>query len=99
MEGNGPIQGTAKPCGILVIGDDPVAVDATCARVMGLLPERVDYLRKAGTLLGHLAADKIVQLGESIEHVRTPFAVLDTFRGLKDTGTGSRFVRSPALRN
>jgi uncharacterized protein (DUF362 family) len=84
MEGNGPIQGTAKPCGILVMGDDPVAVDATCARVMGLAPERIDYLKKAGTLLGHLGADKIVQLGESIASVRMPFAVLDAFRELRD---------------
>jgi uncharacterized protein (DUF362 family) len=84
MEGNGPIQGTAKPCGIMVMGDDPVAVDATCARLMGLAPERVDYLKKAGSLLGHLGADKIVQLGESVAGVRTPFAVLDTFRRLKD---------------
>jgi uncharacterized protein (DUF362 family) len=89
MEGNGPIQGAAKPCGILVMGDDPVAVDATCARVMGLVPERIDYLRKAGTLLGHLSTDKIRQLGESIASVRTPFTVLDTFRRLRDTGGAS----------
>src|ERR1035438_9817720 len=38
MEGNGPIQGTAKRSGVLVLGDDPVAVDGTCARVMGLEP-------------------------------------------------------------
>lgn len=89
MEGNGPIQGAAKPCGILVMGDDPVAVDATCARVMGLAPERIDYLKKAGTLLGHLSTDKIRQLGESIASVRTPFTVLDTFRRLRDTGGAS----------
>ncbi|MGH9354280.1 MAG: DUF362 domain-containing protein [Terriglobia bacterium] len=84
MEGNGPIQGTAKTCGVLVMGDDPVAVDATAARVMGLLPERIDYLAKAGTLLGHLKEDKISQLGESIASVKTPFEVLDCFRHLKD---------------
>ncbi len=92
MEGNGPIQGAANPCGVLVMGDDPVAVDATCARVMGLVPERIDYLKKAGTLLGHVSTDKIRQLGESIASVRTPFAVLDAFQKLKDTndrrGTG-----------
>ncbi|HXJ95118.1 MAG TPA: DUF362 domain-containing protein [Terriglobia bacterium] len=88
MEGNGPIQGAAKPCGILVMGDDPVAVDATCARVMGLVPERIDYLKKAGGLLGHLSADKIRQLGESVASVRTPFAVLDAFRGLRDKQHG-----------
>jgi uncharacterized protein (DUF362 family) len=83
MEGNGPIQGTAKPCGVLVVGDDPVAVDATCARIMGLRPERIQYLAKAGTLLGHLNEEKVRQLGEPISAVRTPFAVLESFRRLQ----------------
>jgi len=83
MEGNGPIQGYAKPCGVLVAGDDPVAVDATCARIMGLLPERIHYLTQAGLLLGHLKRQNIRQLGESPESVRTSFAVLDAFKRLR----------------
>jgi len=79
MEGNGPIQGEPKACGVLVFGSDPVAVDATCCRVMGLIPDRVKYLAAAGTLLGHIKADKIQQVGESIASVRTPFAVLKAF--------------------
>jgi uncharacterized protein (DUF362 family) len=82
MEGNGPIQGTAKASGVLILGPDPVAVDSTAARVMGLAPERIDYLAKAGTLLGHLQPDKIRQLGESVASVRTPFAVLPAFQKL-----------------
>ena len=82
MEGNGPIQGSPKAAGVLLFGDDPVAVDSTACRVMGLLPERVDYLARAGTMLGHLEASKIQQLGEGIESVRTPFAVLPDFGGL-----------------
>ena len=88
MEGNGPIQGTAKPCGILVLGDDPVAVDATCCRAMGLRPEKVKYLAAAGTLLGHLNTMKIQQLGETVASVRTPFTVLDAFRSLREPGDG-----------
>ncbi len=84
MEGNGPIQGTPKACGVLVLGDDPVAVDATCCRVMGLNPSRVKYLARAGTLLGHIDAEKIQQQGESIASVRKPFAVLDAFRAMVD---------------
>jgi uncharacterized protein (DUF362 family) len=80
MEGNGPIQGTPKRAGVIVLGDDPVAVDATCCRVMGLIPERIKYLSRAGTLLGHLNCEKIQQLGESIASVRTPFAVLEAFQ-------------------
>jgi uncharacterized protein (DUF362 family) len=88
MEGNGPIQGTPKPCGVLVLGDDPVAVDATCCRVMGLRPEKVKYLNAAGTLLGHLDAGKIQQLGETVESVRTPFVVLDAFEELREPQAG-----------
>jgi uncharacterized protein (DUF362 family) len=83
MEGNGPTQGTPKPCGVLVMGDDPVAVDSTCTRIMGLLPERIEYLAQAGLLLGHLKEENIQQIGESIAQVLTPFDVLENFKKLK----------------
>lgn len=83
MEGNGPTQGTPKPCGVLVMGDDPVAVDSTCARIMGLLPERIDYLLQAALLIGHLKEENIHQIGESISRVQAPFEVLDSFKKLK----------------
>ena len=82
MEGNGPIQGTPKAAGLVLFGDDPVAVDATACRVMGLVAEKVTYLARAGTMLGHLDPAKIQQLGESLDSVRTPFAVLPEFRRL-----------------
>jgi uncharacterized protein (DUF362 family) len=84
MEGNGPIDGATKPCGVLVLGDDPVAVDATCARVMGLMPERIKHIARAATMLGHIQADKILQLGESVATARVPFAVIDAFRHLME---------------
>lgn len=84
MEGNGPTQGTPKPCGVLVMGDDPVAVDATCTRIMGLLPEQIEYLVQAGLLLGHLKEEKIQQIGENIAQVLTPFDVLENFKKLKN---------------
>jgi len=83
MEGNGPIQGVSKTCGVLVCGDDPVAVDATCSRVMGLLPEKINHIARAATLLGHIQPDKIQMLGESVDKTRTSFAVLDVFRHLQ----------------
>jgi len=49
---------------------------------MGLKPEGVQYLSRAGTLLGHLQVDKIQQVGEQIASVRTPFAVLPEFQSL-----------------
>jgi uncharacterized protein (DUF362 family) len=83
MEGNGPTQGPAKASGLLVMGDDPVAVDATCARVMGLLPERIDYLHRAALLLGNLSEEKIEQIGENVADVLTPFEVIPEFQHLK----------------
>ncbi len=88
MEGNGPIQGKPKPCGVLVLGDNPVAVDATCARIMGLEPKRIEHLAKASYLLGHLKEQNIRQLGESIARVRTPFDVLAEFRRIRAKGNG-----------
>jgi uncharacterized protein (DUF362 family) len=84
MEGNGPIQGTPKACGAIIFGDDPVAVDATCCRIMGLLPDRIKYLAAAGTMLGHINADKIQQLGEPIAALRSKFEVVREFSALHE---------------
>jgi len=82
MEGNGPVQGTPKPAGVLVMGRDLVAVDATCCRIMGIDPEKVDYLRLAADL-GHVHADRIEQRGETIASVRTNFALIDEYKSLR----------------
>lgn len=83
MEGNGPIQGTPKSVGVLVFGDDPVAVDATCARIAGLNPERIDYLMKAGRFLGNVNETRILQLGEALFQVPQPFEVITSVQNLK----------------
>src|SRR5205823_4851668 len=41
MEGDGPLNGTAKHVGALVMGNDLVALDATCCRLMELDPEQI----------------------------------------------------------
>jgi uncharacterized protein (DUF362 family) len=77
MEGDGPLNGTAKPMGILVMGNDCLAVDATCCRLMRLDPERIGYLvLGARKKLGLFAAGQIEQLGEKIEAVAQPFATV-----------------------
>ena len=83
MEGNGPLQGTPKPCGVLVLGDDPVAVDSTCARVMGLAPERIKYLSRAATLLGHMESSENLPIRR--EHRQRPQTVccIEGIRPLK----------------
>jgi len=44
MEGDGPLFGDPVPSGVLVMGSDGVAVDATCARLMGFDPAQIQYL-------------------------------------------------------
>jgi hypothetical protein len=46
-EGNGPEAPDPKACGVLVAGTNPVAVDAACARVMGLDWSRIPSVRQA----------------------------------------------------
>jgi uncharacterized protein (DUF362 family) len=82
MEGNGPIQGTPKPAGVLVMGRDLVAVDSTCARIMGIDPEKMDYLRMAA-VLGHIHPERIEQRGETIASVRTNFALMPEYETLR----------------
>jgi uncharacterized protein (DUF362 family) len=82
MEGNGPLQGTTRELGRIVLADDPVAADATCARLMGFDPLRVQHLSEGGRFLGNLRADRITMLAERIEGPIRPFAVAPEFRYL-----------------
>jgi uncharacterized protein (DUF362 family) len=84
MEGNGPIQGTPKPVGVLVMGSDLASVDATCCRIMGIDPLRVEYLQMAADRsLGLIEEARVEQRGETIRSVRTPFQLIDNFKQLR----------------
>jgi len=82
MEGNGPIQGRARPCGVLVLGGDLAAVDATCCRIMGMDPAKIEYLQLASGQ-GHVLEPSIEQRGEAIAQVRTPFHLIPEFQHLR----------------
>lgn len=83
MEGDGPIMGTAKHLGCVVVGRDPVAVDATCARLMGLEPRRMRYLRVAATFLGNTRLSRIAQRGEEVQRFAADFRVLPAFESMR----------------
>lgn len=83
MEGNGPIQGSPKRVGALIAGCDPVAVDATCCRIMRIDPLQIPYLRLAAGERANVTEDSIAQTGERIEAVATPFALLPEFRHIR----------------
>src|SRR5262249_9593980 len=83
MEGDGPLNGTARPLGALVMGCDPLAVDATCCRLMQLDPEKIGYLVLGhGKRLGLLRAEQIQQVGEPVAALAQPFATVPHFQGL-----------------
>jgi uncharacterized protein (DUF362 family) len=81
MEGDGPLNGTPKAAGVLVMGCDPVAVDATCCRLMQLDPAKVGYLVLAERQkLGLLAETRIEQQGETVAARSQPFDTVPHFR-------------------
>jgi uncharacterized protein (DUF362 family) len=77
MEGDGPIMGTPKKAGVLVMGRNLAAVDATCCRIMGIDPDKISYLSRADNWLGPISKGAIEQRGETIEAVRTKFVLID----------------------
>ena len=86
MEGDGPIMGTPKPAGVLVMGRNLAAVDATAARIMGIDPLKVAYLKAADGWLGTIREEEIAQRGETVTATRTDFTLLDfipAHRGLR----------------
>lgn len=77
MEGDGPIMGTPKPVGCLILGRNLAAVDATATRVMGLNPLGVEYLAQASGRLGPIYEHNIEQRGERVAAFRSRFGILD----------------------
>jgi uncharacterized protein (DUF362 family) len=83
MEGNGPLNGTPRVLGKIVLSDDPVAADATCARLMGFHPERVSHIHEGSRCLGNASPTCIDQVGEIVASPALPFAVVPEFRYLQ----------------
>src|SRR5262245_53939522 len=77
MEGDGPIMGTMKHMGLVIVGTNPAAVDATVCRLMQVDPYAVPYLKLAGGRLGPLDERLIEQVGEAWQPLASPFAMLD----------------------
>jgi uncharacterized protein (DUF362 family) len=77
MEGDGPIMGAPRHAGVLVMGTNLPAVDATCARLMGIDPWRVGYLASASGRLGPISERHIQQRGEAIGGLVQRFRLLD----------------------
>lgn len=83
MEGNGPLAGTPRPLNRIMLADDPVAADATCARLMGFIPERIPHIAQTAKFLGNACVDLIDQLAEPVIAVDPPFSVVPEFQHLR----------------
>jgi uncharacterized protein (DUF362 family) len=90
MEGDGPILGSCKPMGLILVGGNLTALDATAARIMHLAPERISYLALAKNRLGPLDERLIEQRGEAWRSVASPFAILpeEHLKRLRAFGAG-----------
>jgi uncharacterized protein (DUF362 family) len=83
MEGNGPLHGTPRPLGRVVLADDTVAADATCARLMGLDAGRIGHIHEASKFLGNSSNKLIDQAGEAARRPEIPFRVVPEFEFLR----------------
>jgi uncharacterized protein (DUF362 family) len=83
MEGDGPLRGPTVESGVILMGDNLTAVDATAARVMGIYPQKINYLQMMRQHGGTVSESKIHQLGESVRSVQCDFKVIEDFADLK----------------
>jgi uncharacterized protein (DUF362 family) len=83
MEGNGPLNGTPRALGKIVLADDPVAADATCARLMGFEPARIAHIHEGARFLGNAHPERIDQVGEVVLRPSLPFKVVRDFQFLQ----------------
>lgn len=72
MEGRGPVHGSPVHMDTIIAGVDPVATDATAARIMGFNPHEISHIRRAHEKgLGEM--DDVEVVGARIEDVARSF--------------------------
>jgi uncharacterized protein (DUF362 family)/Pyruvate/2-oxoacid:ferredoxin oxidoreductase delta subunit len=88
MEGNGPRGGDPRPMSVLLLSDDPAALDATACRMMNLDPALVPTLPWAERWgLGRYQDINI--LGDPLDTFITPDFVVNRRRGSTTGGQGA----------
>ena len=83
MEGDGPIMGSAKQVGALILSAHPLAADATAARIMGFDPLKMPYLAMASQFLPGLNEKQVSYPAEHPRRFATHFACLDEFKAMQ----------------
>lgn len=87
MESNGPRNGDPRHVGVLLFSTDPVALDATAARIINLDPRLVPTLHW-GEQWGLGSIDDIEILGDTIEDLIVPDFVVNRVTGSTTGGSG-----------
>lgn len=80
MEGDGPIMGRPRKVGFIGMSTDVVALDATCARVIGLDPDKMPYLSVAAKFMGNSSPDRIELRGEDLRRYQAQFDLIDAMK-------------------
>jgi ferredoxin len=91
MDGNGPNGGDPFPMNVIVAGTDPIAVDSTMCRIVGIDPRTVPMLRIGEACgLGTTQENAITVVGAALDDVRT-----DGFRALTPQSEVGRLLPLP----
>lgn len=68
MEGDGPSSGVIRKMGLIMAGEDAVAIDSCLAKIMGVMPLDILVTKEAyETKLGEADLSKIEILGDSLD--------------------------------
>jgi len=81
MEGDGPIMGDPVAAGVVLMGDQCPAVDATAARLMGIDPHLVGHIWQASWSGGTLSEDRVEVIGDAV--AVAPFRLLPQWEHIR----------------
>ena len=90
MEGAGPVSGAPKPMGVLITGNDAVATDHACARIMGFNPNKISHLKLA--VKEKLGITDYEVFGEEIKDVKTKFEFVPRWKTIVTGIYRSKFI-------
>jgi ferredoxin len=89
MEGEGPAAGEPVPLGLIIAGEDAIAVDLVASAIIGWKPQEevgTNYLAKKRGI-GPASLDEVEVVGESIE------AVMQVFKKPEIHQDGEMFIK------
>jgi NAD-dependent dihydropyrimidine dehydrogenase PreA subunit len=95
MEGNGPRNGTPKSLNLILLSTDPVALDASVCRIIGLDPKLVETITY-GELFGLGTSHNITYLGDPIDDFSSSDFKVN--RSRQKTTTDTSFLSTSFLR-